>query len=181
MEEPGRLQSMRSLRVGHNWMISLSLFTFVCWRRKWQPTPVFLPGESQDGGAWWAAVYGVTQSQTRLKWLSSSNHFSNLYGKFLLVLHNYSFFFSPTAKGSYSYQKSTPHLEWWNFVEMNLGAERQDRSLNLSSLSFRPAEFSQFPQKDTMQTQVIFSFILHFVSWWIYKVYKESVHSEKWK
>ena len=89
------------------------------WRRKWQPTPVFLPGESQgrgslvgcspwgrresdtaeatqqqqsvyigegdgtplhysclenpmDGGAWWAAVHGVTQSRTRLKWLSRS-------------------------------------------------------------------------------------------------------------
>ena len=36
------------------------------WRRKWQPTPVFLPGESQDGGAWWAAVYGVAQSRIRL-------------------------------------------------------------------------------------------------------------------
>ena len=35
-------------------------------RRKWQPTPVFLPGESRDSGAWWAAVYGVTQSRTRL-------------------------------------------------------------------------------------------------------------------
>ena len=100
---------------------SLSLFTFTHWRRKWQPTPVFLPGESQgrgslvgcrlwgrtesdtterlhfhfslscigggngnplqcsclenpmDRGAWWAAVYGVTQSQTRLKRLSSSS------------------------------------------------------------------------------------------------------------
>ena len=44
------------------------------WRRKWQPTPVFLPGESQDEGAWWAAVYGVTQSRTRLKQLSSSSN-----------------------------------------------------------------------------------------------------------
>ena len=43
------------------------------WRRKWQPTPVFLPGESQGRGAWWAAVYGVAQSQTRLKRLSSSS------------------------------------------------------------------------------------------------------------
>ena len=43
------------------------------WRRKWQPTPVFLPGESQGWGAWWAAVYRVTQSQTRLKQLSSSS------------------------------------------------------------------------------------------------------------
>ena len=40
------------------------------WRRKWQPTPVFLPGESQGRGTWWAAVYGVAQSRTQLKWLS---------------------------------------------------------------------------------------------------------------
>ena len=46
-EEPSRLQSMWSLRVGHDWVTSLSLFTFMHWRRKWQPTPVFLPGESQ--------------------------------------------------------------------------------------------------------------------------------------
>ena len=50
-EEPSRLQSMRSLRVGHNWATSLSLFTCMHWRRKWQPTPVFLPGESQGWGS----------------------------------------------------------------------------------------------------------------------------------
>ena len=50
-EEPGRLQSMGSWRVGHNWATSLSLFTFTQWRRKWQPTPVFLPGESQGRGS----------------------------------------------------------------------------------------------------------------------------------
>ena len=72
-EEPGRLQSMGSLGVGHDWTTSLSLFTFLHWRRKWQPTPVFLPGESQGWGAWWAAVYGVAQSRTRLKWLCSSS------------------------------------------------------------------------------------------------------------
>ena len=44
--EPGRLWSMGSLRVGHDWATSLSLFTFMHWSRKWQPTPVFLPGES---------------------------------------------------------------------------------------------------------------------------------------
>ena len=43
------------------------------WRRKWQPTAVFLPGESQGQGASWAAVYGVAQSRTRLKQLSSSS------------------------------------------------------------------------------------------------------------
>ena len=51
MEEPGRLQSMGSLRVGHDCATSLSLFTFKHWRRKWQPTPVFLPGESQGRGS----------------------------------------------------------------------------------------------------------------------------------
>ena len=71
-EEPGRLQSMGSRRVGYDWATSLSLFTFMHWRRKWQPTPVFLPGESQGQGARWVAVYGVAQSWTRLKWLSSS-------------------------------------------------------------------------------------------------------------
>ena len=51
MEEPGRLQSMGSLRVGHDRETSLSLFTFMHWRRKWQPTPAFLPGESQGRGS----------------------------------------------------------------------------------------------------------------------------------
>ena len=52
------------------------LFTFMHWRRKWQPTPVFLLGESQGQGSlvgWQAAVYGVAQSQTRLKQLRSSS------------------------------------------------------------------------------------------------------------
>jgi len=80
MEEPGGLQSMGSLRVRHDWVTSLSLFTFMHWRRKWQPTPVFLPGESQGRGAWWAVVYGVTQSQTWLKRLSSSS--SNVFVHF---------------------------------------------------------------------------------------------------
>ena len=71
-EEPGKLQSVGSLRVGHNWAASLSLFTFMHWRRKWQPTPVFLLENPRDRGAWWAAIYGVAQSRTRLKWLSSS-------------------------------------------------------------------------------------------------------------
>ena len=131
MEEPGGLQSMGSLRVRHDWATSLLLFTFMHWRRQWQPTPVLLPGKShgrrslmgcspwdheeldtterlhfhfslswigegngnplqcsclensRDSGAWWAAVYGVAQSQTWLKRLSSSsNHciISNLLG-----------------------------------------------------------------------------------------------------
>ena len=51
MEDPGGPQSMGSLRVGHDSVTSISLFIFMHWRRKWQPTPVFLPGESQGRGS----------------------------------------------------------------------------------------------------------------------------------
>ena len=50
-EEPGRLQSVGSLRVRYDRATSLSLFTFMHWRMKWQTTPVFLPGESQGRGS----------------------------------------------------------------------------------------------------------------------------------
>ena len=50
-EEPDGLQSMGSRRAGHDWVTSLSFFTFMHWRRKWQPAPVFLPGESQGRGS----------------------------------------------------------------------------------------------------------------------------------
>ena len=60
-EEPGRLQSMGSRRV--NGATSLSLFTFMPWRRKWQPTPVFLPGESQGQGSLvGCCLWGRTES-----------------------------------------------------------------------------------------------------------------------
>ena len=51
MEKSGGLQSMGLLWVGHDWATSLSHFPFMHWRRKWQPTPVFLPGESQGQGS----------------------------------------------------------------------------------------------------------------------------------
>ena len=65
MEEPGGLQSMGPLRVGHDGPTSLSLFTFMHWRRKWQPTPVFLPGESQGWGSLVGCrLWGPTESDT---------------------------------------------------------------------------------------------------------------------
>ena len=64
-EEPGRPQSMGLLRVGHDWAASLLLFTFKNWRRKWQPTPVFLPGESQGRGSLVGCrLWGRTESDT---------------------------------------------------------------------------------------------------------------------
>ena len=64
-EEPDRLQSMGSLRVRHDRATSLSLFTFMHWRRKWQPTAVFLPGESQGRGSLVGCrLWGRTESDT---------------------------------------------------------------------------------------------------------------------
>ena len=65
MEEPGGLQSMGSLRVRDDSVTSLSLLTFMHWRRKWQPTPVFLPGESQGRGSLVGCrLWGRTESDT---------------------------------------------------------------------------------------------------------------------
>ena len=74
-EEPGRLQSMGSLRVGLDWATSLSLFTSMHWTGKWQThsSGVFCLENPRDRGAWWAAIYGVAQNRTRLKWLSRSS------------------------------------------------------------------------------------------------------------
>ena len=64
-EEPGGLQSTGSLSVGHDRATSLSLFTFMHWRRKWQPTPVFLPGESQGWGSLVGCrLWGCTELDT---------------------------------------------------------------------------------------------------------------------
>ena len=68
-EEAGRLQSMGSLRVGHDWATSLSL-SCIGWGND-NPLQCSCLENPRDGGAWWAAIYGVTQSRTRLKWLSS--------------------------------------------------------------------------------------------------------------
>ena len=90
MEEPGGLQSMGSLRVRHGWATSLSLFTFMHWRRKSSPLQCSCLENPRDGGAWWAATYGVAQSRTRLKRLSSSS--SNRY--WALTVGLMFFFFS---------------------------------------------------------------------------------------
>ena len=71
-EEPGRLQSMGSRRVGHGWVTSLSLSRFG--EGNGNPLQCSCLENPRDGGAWWAAVCGVAQSRTRLKWLSSSKY-----------------------------------------------------------------------------------------------------------
>ena len=83
-EEPGGLQSMGSKRVGHDWATSFSLFCIG--EGNGNPLQCSCLENPRDGGAWWAAVYGVAQNLTRLKRLSSS---SNLY----LPLFNFAYLF----------------------------------------------------------------------------------------
>ena len=73
-EEPGRLQSIGSLRVGQ---LSNFTFTFLHWEGNGSPLQCSCLENPRDGGAWWAAVQGVAQSRTRLKWLSSSSSSSH--------------------------------------------------------------------------------------------------------
>ena len=75
-QEPGGPQSMGSLRVGQDSATSLSLFTFMHWKRKWQPTPVFLPGESQGRGSLVGCrLWGRTESDmTEATQLSIAQH-----------------------------------------------------------------------------------------------------------
>ena len=70
-EEPGRLQSMGLQRVGHNWATSLSLSCIG--EGNGNPLQCSCLENPRGGGARWAAVYGVTQSRTRLKRLSSNS------------------------------------------------------------------------------------------------------------
>ena len=74
IEEPGRLQSMGSLRVKHDWVTSLSLSCIG--EGNGNPLQCFCLENPRHGGAWWAAISGVTQSWTQLKRLSCSSSIS---------------------------------------------------------------------------------------------------------
>ena len=79
-EEPGRLQSMGSLRVGEVCATSLSLFTFRYLRMKWQPTPVFLPQESQGQGSLVGfRLWGRTDSDTTEATFQQQSHLDKSY------------------------------------------------------------------------------------------------------
>ena len=71
------LQSLGLQQVGHDWAASLSLFTFIIGEGNGNPVQCSCLENPRDWGAWWAAVYGVAQSRTRLKWLSSSSSSSS--------------------------------------------------------------------------------------------------------
>ena len=72
-EDAGRLQSVGSRRVRHDWVTSLSLFTLCTGEGNGNPLQCSCLENPRDRGAWWAAIYRVAQSRTRLKRLSSSS------------------------------------------------------------------------------------------------------------
>ena len=73
MEEPGRLQSMGSLRVDMTERLHFDFSLSCIGEGTGNPLQYSCLENPREGGAWWAAVYGVAQSRTRLKRLSGSS------------------------------------------------------------------------------------------------------------
>ena len=104
-EEPGRLQSMGSLGVRHDWVTSLSLSCIG--EGNGNPLQCSCLENPRDRVACWAAVYGVAQSQTRLKRLSSSSSRRN--GQIIRKVQS-----SKTEPGrSRNYEQ--PNYKHWNW------------------------------------------------------------------
>ena len=116
-EEPGGLQSMGLRRVGHDWTSSLSLLTFMHWGRKWQPTPVFLPGESQG----WGSLVGCHLWGRRV-----GHNWSDLAATAAHLQKSQAFGPSPKIQLSQSHQY---------FAKLML--QRQNSSFTLSAYSYR--------------------------------------------
>ena len=85
-EEPGRLQSMGSLRVAHDWATYFHLSLSCIGEGNGNPLQCSCLENPRGGGAWRAAVYGVAQSWTRLKRLSSSSSSKNILKYWILNL-----------------------------------------------------------------------------------------------
>ena len=65
-------------RVGHDWSDLAAAAAAVGWRRQCTPLQYSCLENPMDGGGWWVAIYGVAQSRTRLKWLSSRSSGNSL-------------------------------------------------------------------------------------------------------
>ena len=105
MEEPGRLQSMGSQRVRHDWVTSLS-FCGSFWRRKWQLTPVFLPGKSHG----WKNLVGYSPwgcKESGHDWATSLSFFLSFFIRHIPI----SYFWVSTPVYSHS-EVSHLHLNW---------------------------------------------------------------------
>ena len=102
-EKPGGLQSMGSLRVGHGWAASLPFFTFLHWRRKWQPTPVFawrIPGTGEPGGLPSMGSHGVGHDWSDLAAAAATFSSAATFGqvtKFWPLSHNQMYLVSASS------------------------------------------------------------------------------------
>ena len=106
---------MGSLRVGYDWASSFWLFTFMHWRRKWQPTSVFLPGESQGRGSLVGChLWGCTESDT--KQLSSSSSRASLVAQTVKNL--------PAMQETWVWS-----LGWEDSLDMNSGSQARTSSI----------------------------------------------------
>ena len=126
-EEPGGLQSMGSLRVRHD--RGLHDFTFTCWRRKWQPTPVFLPGESQEQGSLMGCrLWDPTESDTTEATAAAGEKSKcPLTGKWILILklwyiYTMEYYSTITQKGNGLLIYTT---KWINLKRVMLSKESQ--------------------------------------------------------
>ena len=138
-EEPGKLQSMGSWRVGHDWATSLSLFTFMHWRRKWQPTPVFLPGESHGqrslvGYSPWGC------KRVRLDWVTKQQQKCNK--TWILPFHS---FRNMLWKASFHRQRVAfllcAFLTGWNF-RRNISITAIYRFRSILQIKYFPPNFN---------------------------------------
>ena len=107
MEEPGRLQSMGSQRVRHDWATSLSLSCIG--EGNGNPLQCSCLENPRDGGAWWAAVYGVAQSRTWLKWLSS---------RYSIYIHSPLYHCGHQLHWAYNWKKKTKPGTWDSFQSL---------------------------------------------------------------
>ena len=102
-EEPGRLQSMGSLGVDTTEWLHFHFSLSCIGEGNGNPLQCSCLENPRDGGAWWAAVYGVRQSQTRLKWHSSSS-------SYCLTRWLYHFTFPSTERKGSSFSTCSPTL-----------------------------------------------------------------------
>ena len=121
-EKPGGLQSMGSLGVGHDWTTPLSRIG----EGNGNPLQCSCLENPRDGGAWWAAVCGVAQSWTWLKWLSSSSSSSSEFYQMFKVL------FKKLKRGKHF----QTHLKGQHHTDQNQKRTLSEKKTTLGTLSY---------------------------------------------
>ena len=155
-EEPVRLQSMGSLRVRHDWATSLSLFTFTHWRRKWQPTPVFLPGESQGrrdlmGCRRWGRKESDTTEPTKQQQQQNSQQVVSI--KACIVLSFFSL--SPSQQSAFSSFKN-------KHILLYILAKLADQKAETISVFWTMIEILKYKTSNSKYVKAIYSDKINF-------------------